>query len=81
MRGPRQSILATVEIPTDFHLTLGAGLHEVLSEAQHALLVGIEPLTRKTPTSCVIPGTHKLITIEKALCLGIPKKSNEIFIN
>jgi len=70
-----------MEIPTDFHLALGASLHEVLSEAQHALLVGIKTLTRKTPTSCVIPGTHKLIAIKEALCLGIPKKSNEILIN
>jgi len=69
-----------MEISTYFHLALGAGLHEVLSEAQHALLVRIETLTRKTPTCCVIPGTHKLIAIEKALCLGIPKKSNKILM-
>jgi len=67
-----------MEIPTDFHLALGAGLHEVLAKAQHALLVGIEPLTRKSAPSSVIPGTHKLITIKEALCLRIPKKSNKI---
>lgn len=73
MRSPGQSILATVEIPTDFHLALGASLHEVLPKAQHALLIGIETFARKTTTCRVIPRTRERVPIEETLCLGIPK--------